>query len=302
VVVARDIGNGAILWQHPLAADERLAGYDVDANAVYLVVQTLGLTKRGTTGAVVALDPRAGLVRWRHALPTGRIAGPAVRGGLVAVPVDSQYVILLDGATGMELAQVLSTAEAATFVRPLPEGMFYGSRGVFLLSPATARGSRQAPALLAKLRVRASVLLVRPLPSRAGAVLGHRSQPSCGACREGDRARFRDDTSPCTTTALRVRRDVGTLRWRIPHPSDAVGRRTRQRDRVRQRRRRHRGARSRHGARRYESHLRARCATHLDAEGSRRSCPRPRRAPDRRRTWWRRGAPSSRIRTSGFRI
>ena len=47
VVVARDIGNGAMLWQHALASDERLAGYDIDANAVYLVVQKVGATKRG---------------------------------------------------------------------------------------------------------------------------------------------------------------------------------------------------------------------------------------------------------------
>ena len=152
VIVARDIGNGAVLWQHALASGERLAGYDIDANAVYLVVQKVGATQRGTTGSVVALDPRTKAVRWQHELPTGRVAGPAVRGGLVAVPVDSQYVILLDGASGSELAQVLSTAEAATFVRGLPEGMFYGSRGVFLLAPSTARGSRQAPGyLLAKL-------------------------------------------------------------------------------------------------------------------------------------------------------
>jgi len=146
-VLARDIGNGAVLWQHPMAENERLAGYDVDARGVYLVFQTVG-GKRGGSGSVVALDPRAGTVRWRHELPTGHVAAPAVRGGLVAVPVDSQYVILLDGATGLEQAQVLSTAEAATFVRALPEGMFYGSRGVFLLSASTARGSRQSPGYL----------------------------------------------------------------------------------------------------------------------------------------------------------
>jgi outer membrane protein assembly factor BamB len=228
LIVARDIGNGAVLWQHPLAGDERLAGYDVDANAVYLVVQTLGLTKRGTTGAVVALDPRAGLVRWRHPLPTGRVAGPAVRGGLVAVPVDSQYVILIDGVTGMELAQVLSTAEAATFVRPLPEGMFYGSRGVFLLSAATARGSRQAPGyLLAKLPP-----FVRPFywydlyrPEQAQYSAIDRNHILWRVTAEGDRARFRDDTVAVHDYRFLFGFDAtsGTLRWAYTHPSDAVG-------------------------------------------------------------------------------
>src|SRR4051812_26649329 len=35
LIVARDIGNGAVLWQPPLAADERLAGYELDANPVH---------------------------------------------------------------------------------------------------------------------------------------------------------------------------------------------------------------------------------------------------------------------------
>jgi outer membrane protein assembly factor BamB len=227
IVVARDIGNGAVLWQHPLAAGERLAGYDIDAGAVYLVVQTLGATKGGTTGSVVALDPRAGTVRWRHPLPTGRVAGPAVRGGLVAVPVDSQYVILLDGATGGELAQVLSTAEAATFVRALPEGMFFGSRGVFLLSPATARGSRQAPGyLLARLPA-----FVRPFywydlyrPEQAQYSAIDRNHILWRVAVEGERARFRDDTVVVHDYRFLFGFDAtsGALRWAYSHPSDAV--------------------------------------------------------------------------------
>ena len=73
------------------------------------------------------------------------MAAPAARGGLIAVPVESQYVLLYDGATGAPLGQVLSTEEAATFVRALPEGLFYGSRGVFLMGRDTARGSRHRP-------------------------------------------------------------------------------------------------------------------------------------------------------------
>src|SRR6185436_18341214 len=171
--------------------------------AVYVVIQTQGLTKRGTTGSVLALDPRTKAVLWRHELPTGHVAGPAVRGGLLAVPVDSQYVILLDRATGAELAQVLSTAEAATFVRALPEGMFYGSRGVFLLSGATARGSRESPGyLLARLPP-----FVRPfywydliVPSRRD-IRPSTATTSCGAWRSRASARgSATKRSSCTTT------------------------------------------------------------------------------------------------------
>jgi outer membrane protein assembly factor BamB len=226
-VVARDIGNGAILWQHPMASDERLAGYAVDARAAYLVVQTTGAAKHGSGGSVVALDPRTGAVRWRHELPTGRVAGPAVRGGLLAVPVDSQYVILLDATTGGELAQVLSTAEAATFVRALPEGMFYGSRGVFLLSPSTARGSQREPGyLLARLPA-----FVRPFYWYDG-YRAEQTQYSAidrnhilwRVAVEGERARFRDDTVVVHDYRFLFGVDAtsGALRWAYSHPTDAV--------------------------------------------------------------------------------
>jgi hypothetical protein len=225
--VARDIGNGAILWQHPMASDERLAGYAVDARAAYLVVQTTGAAKHGSGGSVVALDPRTGAVRWRHELPTGRVAGPAVRGGLLAVPVDSQYVILLDATTGGELAQVLSTAEAATFVRALPEGMFYGSRGVFLLSPSTARGSQREPGyLLARLPA-----FVRPFYWYDG-YRAEQTQYSAidrnhilwRVAVEGERARFRDDTVVVHDYRFLFGVDAtsGALRWAYSHPTDAV--------------------------------------------------------------------------------
>jgi outer membrane protein assembly factor BamB len=227
VVVARDIGNGAVLWQSALAGNERLVGYDVDANAVYVVVQKMGATKKGTAGVVVAFDPRSGKERWRHELPTGHVAGPAVRGGLLAVPVDSQYVILLDGASGGELAQVLSTAEAATFVRALPEGMFYGSRGLFLLSPSTARGSRQSPGyLLAQLPA-----FVRPFywydlyrPEQAQYSAIDRNHILWRVSVEGDRARFRDDTVVVHDYRFLFGFDAtsGALRWAYSHPSDAV--------------------------------------------------------------------------------
>ena len=89
------------------------------------------------------------MLRWQALLPSARVAAPAARGGVVAVPLESQYVLLYDGTTGVELAQVLSTEEAATFVRALPEGLFYGSRGIFLVGRDTARGSRHAPGYLA---------------------------------------------------------------------------------------------------------------------------------------------------------
>ena len=143
---------------------------------------------------------------------------------------------------------MLSTAEAATFVRALPEGMFYGSRGVFLLSPSTARGSRQAPGyLLAKLPA-----FVRPFywydlyrPEQAQYSAIDRNHILWRVAVEGDRARFRDDTVVVHDYRFLFGFDAtsGALRWAYSHPSDAVASTdTGQRHRVREQRRRHRGA------------------------------------------------------------
>jgi len=227
-VVARDLGNGAVLWQQQLAAGERLAGYDADSKSVYMVVQTGGTAGRVASGAaVVALDARAGTVRWRHPLPSGRAGGPAARDGLIAVPVDSQYVILIDSATGSQLAQVLSTSEAATFVRALPEGMFYGSRGVFLLSPSTARGSTREPGYLKA----GMPPFVRPFywydhyrPEQTEYSALDRNHILWRVSVDGDRARFRDDLTVVHDYKFFFAFDAtsGQLRWARAYAEDAV--------------------------------------------------------------------------------
>jgi outer membrane protein assembly factor BamB len=146
-LVARDAATGAPLWRHSFPSSEHLYGYAIDGDAVYVVTR-VEKTPSKQGGALGAYDLGTGAPRWQAALPSARVAGPAARGGLVAVPLESQYVLLFDGATGAEVAQILSTEEAATFVRALPEGLFYGSRGIFLVGRDTARGSRHAPGYL----------------------------------------------------------------------------------------------------------------------------------------------------------
>lgn len=147
-LVARDVMTGAILWQHGVGSGERLVGYAIDGVTAYLVVQSGSGSAHRRDAAVVALDARSGGQRWRTELASGDVGGPAARGGLVAIPMQSQYVVLLDGATGAHLAQILSSEEAAVFVRALPEGLFFGSKGIFLVDRQTAAGSRKSPGYL----------------------------------------------------------------------------------------------------------------------------------------------------------
>jgi outer membrane protein assembly factor BamB len=226
-VVARDLGTGAVLWQRALQAKERLFGYAVDGDAAFLVVQSTGGTGR-PTGALLSLDARTGVERWHHELPSGRVAAPAARGGLVAVPLDSQYVLLFDGQSGLDLGQVLSTEEAATFVRALPEGLFYGSRGLFLLGRGTARGSHRSPDYLSA-RLPAFVRPVywydqyRPEQSEYSAI--DRNRILWRVTLAGDHPQFRDGLAFVHDYRFFFAFDAGSgaLRWAWGAPnSDAV--------------------------------------------------------------------------------
>jgi outer membrane protein assembly factor BamB len=148
-LVGRDQRSGAERWRRPTAKDERLLGYAADGALAFALVQQGGSRLHGGAAFVVALDGATGAERWKSALPSANAGGPAAGGGLVAVLLQSQYVTLLDARTGAPLAQVLSNEEAATFVRALPEGVSFGSRGVFRLSRETARATRQPPGYVA---------------------------------------------------------------------------------------------------------------------------------------------------------
>jgi len=225
-IVGRDLATGAVLWTRPVTSAQDLFGYAVDGDLVYLVarVSTAGAKP---AGQLTALDGRTGAVRWEHTLPSARIAAPAARGGLVAVPAESQYVLLYDGATGAPLGQVLSTEEAATFVRALPEGLFYGSHGIFRMGRDTARGSRRSPEYLtAKLpafvRPTYDYDFYRPEQTEYSAI--DRNRVLWRVTMDSGNPQFRDGLAFVHDYRFFFALDAasGVLRWAYSSPTDAI--------------------------------------------------------------------------------
>ena len=138
-IVARDPKSGQVTFTLHIPASERFMGLAVDDERLYYVVQATAEGLR--VSHTVAVD-RGGHELWRTPAP-GTLAAPAARGGLVAVPFAYQNVSLLDGATGKEVGRVRATDEQISFVRALPEGIFYGGgRGVYLLDEKSMNGTR----------------------------------------------------------------------------------------------------------------------------------------------------------------
>ena len=137
-LVARDVGTGAVRWHKQLDRAFTRVGHAAGSDTVAEVVQTAGGASPGARRAsVIAYDAASGSRRWSRNVD-GPVGAPAVWRGLVAVPRQSQWVTLLDARTGEVLADILSREQAATFVRGLPEGLFFGSRGVFVATEQTA--------------------------------------------------------------------------------------------------------------------------------------------------------------------
>jgi outer membrane protein assembly factor BamB len=223
-LVGRDGESGRRLWDRSLPAGRRRIGYAADGDAVYDVT-CLAANPREVE--LARIDARGGGVGWTVRLD-GEAGGPAARAGLVAVPLRTQFVSLIDGASGRVLADILSREEAAMFVRALPEGIFYGSRGVFLASSATAGGARKSDGYLqAKLPpfIRATYERDMYRPEQADYSAIDRNRILWRVMADGPRAAFTDGLVVAHSFRFLFGLNAGTgkLVWAYNHPrSDAV--------------------------------------------------------------------------------
>lgn len=138
-IVARAIDDGRQLWSHGLGAKQEFLGAAADGDRVFYVVQDESGSKR--TWYLVALGGD-GSELWRADAP-GTLGAPAARNGLVFMPFLTQWLTIIDGATGKQLARIRQTDEAVNYVRTTSDGVFYGSKGVFYLDEKSASGTKK---------------------------------------------------------------------------------------------------------------------------------------------------------------
>ena len=138
-LVARDQARGTVRWKAAIPGD--LVGAAADRERAYVV------WRQGSNASPVwrltAYDGTSGSELWK-ADAEGQLGAPTAQGGVVYSPFLTQWLSLLDGKTGKQLARIRGVDEQISIVRATSTATYYGSRrGVFLLDARSASGKRE---------------------------------------------------------------------------------------------------------------------------------------------------------------
>jgi len=194
-VAAHSIENGRELWRWDAGGLQYL-GAAYDAGIIYMSAAVPGGAR---ISKLVAVDAASGRKLWEQ-LVDKAIGVPAARGGLVFVPWDRQNLTILDGASGDELARLRLTDDVLNWVNATPEGVYYGSKGIYRLDQRSWAGTKQDTTFFAP--------LVRDVPGNPEFAQDSFAPPT-GGRNARDRIRFHWRPAPSEG------RDVGIADNRI---------------------------------------------------------------------------------------
>jgi outer membrane protein assembly factor BamB len=220
-IVARAIEDGHVLWSAALPAKTTFLGAAADGERVFYVIEDK--TGAKATWVLVAVG-EGGQELWRSEAP-GTLGAPAARGGLVYLPFLTQWLTILDARTGAQLARIRQTDEALNFVRTTSDGVFYGSKGIFVLDDKSVAGTKDGATYgAAKLPgefVRTSYYFDAFNPIMAGYSAFDRNRVLWRASRgENGKLGFRDGLATVFSFRFFFAFDAqtGELRWAHQHP------------------------------------------------------------------------------------
>ncbi|HEY5948192.1 MAG TPA: PQQ-binding-like beta-propeller repeat protein, partial [Kofleriaceae bacterium] len=137
-LVARDQKTGAPRWK--LGISGELVGASADRDHAYVTWREG--SDRKPTWILAGFDGASGHELWR-APSEGQLGAPSAHGGVVYSPFLTQWLYLVDGATGQQLARLRGIDEQISMVRVTSRTAYFGSRqGVFALDVRAASGKR----------------------------------------------------------------------------------------------------------------------------------------------------------------
>jgi outer membrane protein assembly factor BamB len=137
-LVARDQKTGTPRWKVGITGD--FVGASADRDRAYVTWREGSQAK--PTWYIAGLSATAGEELWRSP-SDGELGAPSVHGGVVFSPFLHQWLYLVDGATGKQLARLRGIDEQISMVRVTSRTTYFGSRqGVFALDARAATGKR----------------------------------------------------------------------------------------------------------------------------------------------------------------
>jgi len=143
-IVALDVRTGRLRFEVDSEGREfRGAAVCPSTKQMYVTLggaTTTQLDEDAGRSVLVAVSD-TGSVRWREEVDR-TVGAPAALGGLVLVPWDQQYLSALEGENGNEIARVRSTDDVIRFVTATNEGVYYGAKGIYRLTPRSAGGTQ----------------------------------------------------------------------------------------------------------------------------------------------------------------
>jgi outer membrane protein assembly factor BamB len=135
-LVARDQQRGAVRWKVDVAGE--FAGAAADRERAYIV------SRDGGHSRLAGYDGASGGQLWK-ADADGQLGAPTAQGGLVYSPFLMQWLSILDGSSGKQLARVRNADDQISMVRATSQTAYYGPKqGVYRLDSRSASGTRRA--------------------------------------------------------------------------------------------------------------------------------------------------------------
>lgn len=144
-LVGLKIENGSERWRfNPEGWDFFGAAQQNDS-----IFMTLGIggecRKAGLhRSRVLAMNAKTGMVMWERSTEGHCLGAPAVYGNYVFLPFDMQSISILTADGGVEEARLLSLDDNFTFVASFPEGVFYGSKGLYSFDKRSSSGLKKS--------------------------------------------------------------------------------------------------------------------------------------------------------------
>jgi outer membrane protein assembly factor BamB len=137
-LVARDQQRGTVRWK--IDAPGPFVGAAADRDHVYATWRQG--TDQKASWRLAAYDGATGAMMWKQD-SEGQLGAPLAQGGLVYSPFLTQWLSILDGTTGRQLARIRNSEDQISVVRVTSTDAFYGSKqGVYRLDARSANGTR----------------------------------------------------------------------------------------------------------------------------------------------------------------